>query len=212
MSSYLALKLEYINKTHTHIHKVERKTLYFKFIICVSRTVIQLIMWVNKPTVAYKLVQLCSIIIKTHTQKKTINNLKKDQLRHETNQWTLVIKPDTFLGTQEINFFTLYLNNYKKIRLKSLLKWSKKASCLFFFFNTAHNVLLTPLPFHFYFSSLPHFIISVLNFFLLSFPPPQFCYFHSSFLRSLFLHNFDLFLPPPHSWFPSSTTFNIIQI
>ena len=73
----------------------------------------------------------------------------------------------------------------------------KKGKLSFFYFNTAHNVLLTPLPFHF--SSLPHFIISLLNFFLLSFPPPQFCYFHSSFLRSLFLHNFDLFLPPPHS-------------
>ena len=66
----------YKQNTHTHINKVERKTLYFKF-VCVSRTVIQLIMWVNKPTVAYKLVQLCSIIIKTHTQKKTINNLKR---------------------------------------------------------------------------------------------------------------------------------------
>ena len=29
MSSYLALKLGYINKTHTHTHKVELKTLYF---------------------------------------------------------------------------------------------------------------------------------------------------------------------------------------
>ena len=33
MSSYLALKIGYINKTHTHtqIHKVELKTLYFNF-------------------------------------------------------------------------------------------------------------------------------------------------------------------------------------
>ena len=31
MSSYLALKIGYINKTHTHIHKVEMKTLYFNF-------------------------------------------------------------------------------------------------------------------------------------------------------------------------------------
>ena len=29
MSSYLVLKIGYINKTHTHIHKVELKTLYF---------------------------------------------------------------------------------------------------------------------------------------------------------------------------------------
>ena len=28
---YLALKLGYINKTYTHIHKVELKTLYFNF-------------------------------------------------------------------------------------------------------------------------------------------------------------------------------------
>ena len=32
MSSSLALKLGYINKTHTHIHRVEPKTLYFDFI------------------------------------------------------------------------------------------------------------------------------------------------------------------------------------
>ena len=193
MSSYLALKLEYINKTHTHIHKVERKTLYFKFIICVSRTVIQLIMWVNKPTVAYKLVQLCSIIIKTHTQKKTINNLKKDQLRHETNQWTLVIKPDTFLGTQEINFFTLYLNNYKKIRLKSLLKWSKKASCLFFFL-TLRTMFYLPL-------SL--FIFIFLLFHILLFPSSIFFFF-----RSL-LHNFVIFTP--HSCVPSFSTILIFS-
>ena len=31
-SSYLALKLGYINKTHAHIHKVELKTLYFNFV------------------------------------------------------------------------------------------------------------------------------------------------------------------------------------
>ena len=32
MSSYLALKLGYINKTNTRIHKVELKTLYFNFV------------------------------------------------------------------------------------------------------------------------------------------------------------------------------------
>ena len=31
MSSYLALKIGYINKTHTHIQKVDLKTLYFNF-------------------------------------------------------------------------------------------------------------------------------------------------------------------------------------
>ena len=72
MSSYLALKLGYINKTHTHIHKVELKTLYFNFVwllqnrfllfilknylsLSVSRTVNQLIMQVYKPKVEYKL-------------------------------------------------------------------------------------------------------------------------------------------------------------
>ena len=54
MCSYLALKLGYINKSHTH-------------------TVSQLIMRVNKPTVAYKLVQLRSIIMKnTHKGKQLI--------------------------------------------------------------------------------------------------------------------------------------------
>ena len=137
-SYYLALKLRYINKTHTHIHKVEPKTLHFisvwllqnsfllsisrkwkllksktlftwsggprssgvglfcvpqsvktkennptrprsptpcKQALSVSRASSQLIMRVNKPTAAYKLVQLCSknpqgelwrIIIKTN--------------------------------------------------------------------------------------------------------------------------------------------------
>ena len=31
MSSYFALKIGYISKTHTHIHKEELKTLYFNF-------------------------------------------------------------------------------------------------------------------------------------------------------------------------------------
>ena len=31
MSSYLALKLGYMNKTNTHMHNVELKTLYFNF-------------------------------------------------------------------------------------------------------------------------------------------------------------------------------------
>ena len=72
---YLALKIGYINKTHTHIDKVEPKTLYFNFFwllqnrfllsisrklknyysLSVSRTISQVIMRVHKPTVAYKL-------------------------------------------------------------------------------------------------------------------------------------------------------------
>ena len=83
MSSYLALKIGYINKTHTHIHKVELKTLYFnfdsplqkRFLRSISRkrltieisaleelmvAVSQLIMRVNKPKVEYKLVHLYS--------------------------------------------------------------------------------------------------------------------------------------------------------
>ena len=84
MSSYLALKIGYINKTHTHIHKVELKTLYFnfdsplqkRFLRSISRILSawwayglvnsravsysQLIMRVNKPKVAYKLVDLYS--------------------------------------------------------------------------------------------------------------------------------------------------------
>ena len=76
MSSCLALKIGYINKTHTH--KVELKTLYFnfdsplrkRFLRSISRkrltieisaleelmvAVSQLIMRVHKPTVTYKL-------------------------------------------------------------------------------------------------------------------------------------------------------------
>ena len=85
MSSYLALKIGYINKTHTHIHKVELKTLYFNFDsplqkrflrsisrkrltievsaldeLMVLRAVSQLIMRGHKPKVEYKLVDLYS--------------------------------------------------------------------------------------------------------------------------------------------------------
>ena len=74
MSSYLALKLGYINKTNPHIHNVELKTLYVnfvwllqnRFLLSISRTwktikvsafyaVSQLIMRVRKPKVEYKL-------------------------------------------------------------------------------------------------------------------------------------------------------------
>ena len=131
-------------------------------------------MRVNKPTFAYKLVQLSSNSIKTRT-KKTINNLTRIN-------W----------NTQLINkhFMTLYWNNCKKIRLDTLLKWTKKASYLFF--NIAHNVLLTPLPFIFIFllynfiiflrqySFIPSPTISIFSpsqYFL--FPPPTFYYFPS---------------------------------
>ena len=92
------------------------------------------------------------------------------------------------------------------------------------FFYAAHNVLLTPLPFHFYFSPLPPFyyfpssifssfisssssIISSLVLFwllILEFPPSlQFWYIpiSSSFLFSL-LHNF--------YYFPSSTLISLL--
>ena len=88
MSSYLALKIGYINKTHTHIHKVELKTLYFNFdsplqkrfirsitrkrltievaalaldeLMVLRAAVSQLIMRGHKPKVEYKLVNLYS--------------------------------------------------------------------------------------------------------------------------------------------------------
>ena len=78
-----------IYKQNTHTHKVELKTLYLKFVwllqkpfspfylkettnywgLSVSRTVSQLFMRLNKPTVEYKVVQLCSIIIEIHTKE-----------------------------------------------------------------------------------------------------------------------------------------------
>ena len=72
MSSYLALKRRYINKTQTHAQSQEPKTFYFQFCLtitkpfsptyleemknylslAVSRAVSQLIMRVDKPTFA----------------------------------------------------------------------------------------------------------------------------------------------------------------
>ena len=82
MSSYLALNLGYIDKTHTHTQSGAENSLFQVCLtitkpfspfdlkettnylsLSVSRTVSHSIMRVNKPTVAYKLVQLCSIII-----------------------------------------------------------------------------------------------------------------------------------------------------
>ena len=85
MSSYLALKTGYINKTHTHVQKVELKTLYFNFDsqlqkrflrsisrkrltievsaldeLMVLRSVIHLIMRVHTPKLEYRLVHLYS--------------------------------------------------------------------------------------------------------------------------------------------------------
>ena len=37
MSSYLALKLGYINKTDAHIHKMELKTLYFQVCLTIAK-------------------------------------------------------------------------------------------------------------------------------------------------------------------------------
>ena len=76
------------------------------------------------------------------------------------------------------------------------------------FFYAAHNVLPTPLPFHFYFSPLPQFYYFPSSIFLfLLFPPPVVLlviqyYFRSSFLNSLLLYNFDVFPSPPRSCFP----------
>ena len=91
------------------------------------------------------------------------------------------------------------------------------------FFYAAHNVLLTPLPFHFYFSPLPQFyyfpssifssfipssssIMSTIVLFsllILDFPPPQFL------LCSLLNLDFPA-PPPPHLFyvyiFPSTNT------
>ena len=89
MSSYLALKLGYINKTHTHTQSGAENSLfqvcltitkppfspfYLKettnyWRLSVLRTFSQLIMRVNKPTVENKLVQLCGIIIEPHTKE-----------------------------------------------------------------------------------------------------------------------------------------------
>ena len=86
--SNLALKLGYINKSHTHAQSGAENSLfqvclpitkpfspfYLKettnyWSLSVSRTVSPLIMRVNKPTVAYKLDQLRSIIMKNHTKE-----------------------------------------------------------------------------------------------------------------------------------------------
>ena len=45
MSSYLALKIQYINKTNTHIHKVELKTLYFNFDSLFQKRFLRSIPW-----------------------------------------------------------------------------------------------------------------------------------------------------------------------
>ena len=75
--------------------------------LSVSRAVSQLIMRVNKPKFAYKLVQHGNNRIKTHT-KKTINNLTRINWNTQLINKELPMKPDTFLKTQEINFMTPY--------------------------------------------------------------------------------------------------------
>ena len=76
----------------------------------------------------------------------------------------------------------------KKIRLNILLKWSKKASYRFFFFCTAHNVLLTLLPFIFIFLLIHNFSYFPSSIFL--FPRPQFYYFLSSSTTTFTLYIF----------------------
>ena len=85
--------------------------------------------------------------------------------------------------------FRVYKIIAKRLKLKILNTQRRQA----IFFYTAHKVLLTPPPpFHFYFSYSATILL-----------------FSSSSLNSLLLHNFDLFQPPPQSWFPSSTIFII---
>ena len=70
------------------------------------------------------------------------------------------------------------------------------------------NVLLTPLPFHFYFPPPPQFCYFPCLMFL--FPRPQFYCFTSSFLNSLLLHKVNLFQALPHSWIASASIFIIL--
>ena len=85
-----------------------------------------------------------------------------------------------------------------------LLKWSKKASCLFFY--AAHNVLLTPLPFHFYFSPLPQFYYFPSSIFS-SFIPSSSSIISSIVLFSLLILELSLSL---QIWyFPTSSSFLI---
>ena len=62
----------------------------------------------------------------------------------------LAIKPETFLKTQEINPLLKWL---QKDYIKDSIKIVKEGKPYFFY--TAHNVLLTPLPFKFYFPPWP---------------------------------------------------------
>ena len=74
---------------------------------------------------------------------------------------------------------------------------------------TAHNVLLTPLPFHLYFSPLPQFYYFPSSIFSSFIPSSTFLLFSPSFLNILLFLNFGLYPPPPLSWLPSSTIFII---
>ena len=95
----------YIIKTRTYTRSGDKKTLYFSFdwllqksfspfyleemknywSLVVSRAVSQLIMRVNKPAFAYKLVQRCSKNFKGEPWSITLN---KDQLKHATYRYT----------------------------------------------------------------------------------------------------------------------------
>ena len=82
------------------------------------------------------------------THKKPINNLTR--INWNTRLTIATIKPETFLKTQEINPLLKWL---QKDYIKDSIKIIKEGKP--FFFYTAHNVLLTPLHFQFYFPPPP---------------------------------------------------------
>ena len=114
---YSALKIGYINKTHTHtesgaenslcqfywliqncfLRSIGRKWKTYWSLLASSRAVIQLIMRVNKPTFAYNLVQLYRKNLKGEPWLIIIKPKK---------QYTLAIKPDTFLKGTGSRFST----------------------------------------------------------------------------------------------------------
>ena len=80
------------------------------------------------------------------------------------------------------------------------------------FFFRLRTMFYSPLSLSIFIFLLFHnFIIFPPQFFLLLFPPLQ-CYYSPPFLNSLLFLNFDLYPPPPHFWFPSSTIFIIFPL
>ena len=126
----------------------------------VLRTVRQLIMRVHKPKVEYKLA----------LQEKPQGSILA--YYYKTNNLTRI----NWLNTRLIIASNKIRHEipFKTKRVKYTVIWKKsikivKESKLSFFFYIAHNVLLTPLPFQFYFP--PQFFL---------FSSPQFYYFPSS--------------------------------